>query len=92
MRSCIAQGGCHRVVDGTSSLQLEVDPSMPDAVDFSAAYNVVTRFLNCGAPESSSFLTKPLIGIDNHGGGDFIDPNDPDDPQYRVFLDWFIMQ
>ena len=92
MRSCVAQAGCHRLNDGSSSLRLEVDPGNPEAVDLGGAYDVVTRFLNCGVPESSPLLTKPLVGVDSHAGGDFIDPNDPNDPQYSVFLEWFRME
>ena len=46
----------------------------------------MSRFLNCGTPDASSFLTKPLIGIDPHGGGDLIAPGSTPEMQ---FFDWF---
>ena len=65
-RSCVAAAACHRVEDGRSALRLET----AEPIDQDHNYDVATRFLDCGAPEASSMLTKPLIGIDPHGGGD----------------------
>lgn len=86
--SCVDAPACHRREDGRSALRLEVPPpDQPDNVDYAANYAIVTRFLNCGSPESSSLLTKPLSGIDAHGGGDLI--NGPASPLYNDFLQWF---
>jgi hypothetical protein len=32
-------------------------------------------------------LTKPLAGIDQHGGGDIF--SSASDPAVQIFLDWF---
>ena len=37
-------------------------------------------------PIASQLLTKPLAGIDGHGGGDLFTTSDP---QYTVFINWF---
>jgi len=59
----------------------------PMPVDYATAYKRTQIYLNCGTPEASQFLTKPLGGIDPHGGGDiFPDMNDPAVP---IFLSWF---
>ena len=83
--SCVDQAGCHRREDGRSALRLEV-PADGQAVDYNANYTIVTRFLNCGTPDSSSLFTKPLSGVDPHGGGDLFDPGSP---SATSFLDWF---
>lgn len=87
MRSCVSQAGCHRTGDGRSALRLSVPPAgMPDAVDHDANYAVVTRFLNCGSPAASSLLSKPIGGVDPHGGGDmFAAGSEPE----TLFLQWF---
>ena len=85
-RSCVSATACHRQSDGRSSLRVDFDPAMPDVVNLNDSYNVIVRFLNCGSPESSSLLTKPLSGIDSHGGGDIFAE---DSEQYLVFLAWF---
>jgi len=83
-RSCVAASGCHRIEDGRSALRLTTDP-----VDDNRNYDNFTRFLNCGAPEASPALTKPLSGVDPHGGGDlFSSGSDPE----TTFLEWFAGQ
>jgi len=59
-------------------------------VDYPAAYKRTQNYLNCGTPNASLMLTKPLAGIDPHGGGDIF-PNNPNmpDPAVQIFLDWF---
>jgi len=84
-RSCVAEGGCHRLEDGRSALRLDTG----DPVDHNRNYDVVTRFLNCGAPEASSALTKPLGGVDPHGGGDLFGRGE--DPEV-TFLQWFALE
>lgn len=80
--SCVADGGCHQLENGRSAFRV----SIGDRVDLSSNYNVVTRFLNCGTPSASPLLTKPMSGVDSHGGGDTFGPNSPSE---AVFLDWF---
>jgi len=59
----------------------------PAQIDYAAAYRRTQLYLNCGMPSASPFLTKPLAGIDPHGGKDiFADANDP---AVQVFLAWF---
>jgi len=77
-QSC-AKGGCH--VAGGNGLDF------PMPVDYSAAYKRTQIYLNCGTPESSLMLTKPLAGIDPHGGGDIF-PNSSD-AAVQIFLAWF---
>ncbi len=84
-KSCVGQSGCHAADTGRSALRLETDVSDPLAFDRN--YRVVTRFLNCGSPSASSLLTKPLFGVDSHGGGDIF--MDSDDPAVLVFENWF---
>lgn len=71
--------GCH--VAGGNGLDF------PMPVDYPTAYKRTQIYLNCGTPDASSFLTKPLAGIDPHGGGDIF-PNESD-PAVQIFLDWF---
>ena len=80
--SCVAAGGCHRAEDGRSALRLE----SAEPIDQARNYDVVTRFLNCGAPEASSALTKPLDGVDPHGGGDLFGSGSGPE---STFLQWF---
>lgn len=84
-KSCIAASGCHRRNDGRSALRLFADEPLSDG-DLRDNYNVVTRFLSCGAPAQSSFITKPLSGIDPHGGGDLFDAGSESE---MLFLEWF---
>jgi hypothetical protein len=83
--SCVAAGGCHRVEDGRSALRL----STSEPVDHGGNYDVVTRFLNCGAPEASSALTKPLDGVDPHGGGELFQRGSGPE---ATFLEWFALE
>jgi hypothetical protein len=81
-KSCVANSGCHQAANGRSALRLETDP-----VDDVRNYQEVTRFLNCGMPDVSQLLSKPLKGGDLHGGGDVFASTS--DPQVQVFLKWF---
>jgi hypothetical protein len=76
--SC-ATVGCH--ISGGNGLDF------PAQVDYAAAYRRTQVYLNCGSPDASAFLTKPLAGIDPHGGGDIF-PNEAD-PAVQIFLAWF---
>jgi hypothetical protein len=87
-RSCVGQGGCHAIEDGRSALRLETDVET-DLGALDRNYAVVTRFLNCGSPDASSLLTKPLATSDPHGGGDIF-PN-TSDPAVTAFETWFGM-
>lgn len=78
--SCVGQAGCHRLEDGRSGLRLHTDP-----VDHEANLQIVVRFLNCGSPDLSSLLTKPISGVDSHGGGDLFAPGSA---QETTFLSW----
>jgi hypothetical protein len=80
-RSCVAAAGCHNQSNGRSALRLQVEP-----LDLNDNYAVVTRFLNCGSPGASPLLTKPLSGIESHGGEDLFDPGSAEE---TTFLDWF---
>lgn len=85
MTSCVGEGGCHQLENGRSAFRV----SVTQPIDYSANYNVVTRFLNCGTPSASPILTKPLRGVDSHGGGDLFGDNDAG---VQIFLDWFIIE
>ncbi len=80
--SCVDEPACHRREDGRSSLRLE----MTDPIDYTTNYNIVTRFLNCGTPEASPMLTKPLEGVAPHGGGDLFAPGSASE---MLFMEWF---
>jgi hypothetical protein len=85
--SCAGEAGCHRIEDGRSALRLVLPPpGQPDLVDYSSNYDTVTRFLNCGTPDASSLFTKPVTGVDAHGGGDLFDDGSP---SATAFLEWF---
>jgi hypothetical protein len=73
------QANCH--IAGGNGLDF------PNPVDYATAYKRVQIYLNCGTPSASSFLTKPLAGIDAHSGGDIF--AGLSDPAVQVFLDWF---
>lgn len=77
-KSC-AQNQCH--VNGGNGLDY------PGPVDYAAFYRRTQIYLNCGMPEASPFLTKPLAGTDPHGGGDIF--NSDSDAAVMIFLDWF---
>jgi hypothetical protein len=55
-------------------------------VDFVVNYRVAQNFLNCGQPMMSDLLTKPMAGINAHGGGELFPPSDA---SVQIFLDWF---
>ena len=82
--SCVSEGGCHQLENGRSAFRV----SVAQPIDYSANYNVVSRFLNCGTPSASSLLTKPISSVDSHGGGDLFDPGSASE---QIFLDWFVM-
>ena len=86
--SCIGEAQCHDATNaGRSAFQIE--PVIPGPANaFDAAYSATTRFLNCGSPDISSMLTRPLSGRDAHGGGDLFGPGSA---QEQVFLDWFAL-
>lgn len=81
--SCVEQGACHQQENGRSAFRV----SRVEPIDFAANYKVTTRFLNCGTPEASAFLTKPLGGVDSHGGGDIFEPGSEAE---ELFLGWFV--
>jgi hypothetical protein len=83
-RSCVGQALCHAADTGRSALRLETDTSDPGVFDRN--YEAVTRFLNCGSPEASPLLTKPMAGLDAHRGGDMFSGTDP---EVDVFELWF---
>jgi hypothetical protein len=78
---CTKAGGCHNEAGG-NALNYKTQPQ-DDAFNF----RQTQVFLNCGAPEMSPFLTKPLAGVDPHGGGNIY--MSMDDAQVQVFLGWF---
>jgi len=80
--SCVGEGGCHQLENGRSAFRV----SVAEPVDFTTNYNVTTRFLNCGTPSASALLTKPISGVDSHGGGDLFAPGSANE---TIFLDWF---
>ena len=57
-----------------------------DPIDHATNFKAVQLKLDCGSPMASPLLTRPLAGIDGHGGGDLFDINDP---KVEVFLAWF---
>lgn len=77
-KSC-ATAMCH--VNGGNGLDF------PGAVDYPAFYRRTQLYLNCGTPSASLLLTKPLAGIEPHGGGDIF--TSESDPNVQIFLDWF---
>jgi len=78
--ACTSSGGCHNEAGG-NALNLRTQPVDP-VLNFKQAQ----VYLNCGTPEMSDLLTKPLAGTNPHGGGDLIQPGDP---RIQLFLDWF---
>ncbi|MCA9676868.1 MAG: hypothetical protein H6709_03015 [Kofleriaceae bacterium] len=85
-KSCVANSGCHAAGNGRSALRLDTDVT-GDPTAHDRNYNVVIRFLNCGTPDASALLTKPLAGVDPHGGDDIF-PN-TSDPAVTAFEGWF---
>jgi len=78
---CTKAGGCHNEAGG-NALNFRTSPQ-DDAFNFRQAQ----VFLNCGTPEMSQLLTKPLAGVDTHGGGNIY--NSTNDAEVQVFLGWF---
>jgi hypothetical protein len=78
---CTKAGGCHNEADGQVP-QFKTSPQ-DDAFNFRQAQ----QFLNCGAPEMSRLLTKPLAGVEPHGGEDIY--FEMTEPEVQVFLGWF---
>jgi hypothetical protein len=87
MLSCVNEAGCHRIEDGRSALRLNPTPTSQG--DHDANYSTVTRFLNCGFPEASPMLTKPMSTLDSHGGGDMFPDTLAVGTQRFIFEDWF---
>lgn len=83
--SCVGEGGCHQLENGRSAYRV----SVAEPIDYDTNYNVTIRFLNCGTPSASALLTKPLSGVDSHGGGDLLMPGSESE---LLFLDWFATQ
>jgi hypothetical protein len=75
---CARSSGCH---DQSHGLTLDRTPGM-DSIN----YKVTQAYLNCGNPFASELLTKPMAGVEGHGGGDLFTMSDP---QVMTFLDWF---
>jgi len=78
-KDCAQSSGCHLMAHG-----LALSTSQP--IDYASNFKIAQQYLVCGTPEASELLTKPLAGIDLHGGGDLFTMSDM---QYSVFLDWF---
>jgi hypothetical protein len=75
--------GCHGHKSFAGGMGFdETDPTSPG--NYLAAQSGAR--LNCGSPEISTLLTRPLAGVDGHGGGDLFRMSDP---EYQTFLDWF---
>lgn len=77
---CGRSASCHDQAHG-----LTLDRIAP--IDDVANYKVTQGYLNCGQPMASLLLTKPLAGIEGHGGGDIYP--DVNDPAVQTFLKWF---
>ena len=75
------KSGCHDE-NGQSALRFMTDP-----VDLPGNYKESLIYLNCATPEASELLTKPLAGVEPHGGGDIF--ADTSDPAVQTFLMWF---
>jgi hypothetical protein len=78
---CTKNAGCHNE-GGGNALNFRIGARRDDRFNFKQAQ----QFLNCGTPESSVLLTRPLAGIDAHGGGDIYAM---DAAEIQLFLDWF---
>jgi len=78
---CTAAGACHNFGAG-NLLGFKTQPQ----IDYPANYRASLVHLECDTPSMSKFLTKPLAGIDGHGGSDIFQAGAP---EIQVFLDWF---
>jgi hypothetical protein len=79
--SCIKAGSCH-AEDGGNAMNFTTMP-----VDYATNYRRTQPYLNCGTPEASELLTRPLAGIDQHGGQDIF--MSESDPAVVIFFMWF---
>ena len=77
-----AKSGCHLAPGGAGGLGFST--TMP--IDYQGNYMAAQHELNCTTPSASPLLTRPMAGIDGHGGGDIFQMSDP---QVQLFLDWF---
>ena len=77
---CAQSSACHELEHG-----LALERTAP--VDDQANYRITQGYLNCGQPMASELLTKPLAGVDGHGGGDIF--ASVSDPAVVDFLAWF---
>jgi hypothetical protein len=77
-KGCARDSSCHDQAHGLTLQRIEPNDQ--------ANYQISQIYLNCGDPMASPLLTKPLAGIDGHGGGDLFTTSDP---QYMEFLNWF---
>lgn len=80
-KGCTRAAGCHGEAGGNAP-NFKTNP-----VDLAFNYRQTQVFLNCGTPEASPFLTKPLAGEDPHGGMDIFP--DTNDPAVQIFFGWF---
>ncbi len=81
---CTRSGGCHSE-SGGNALALRGSVTLSDT-DAAFNYRQTQLYLNCGQPAASPLLTKPLGGIDPHGGDDLITQGDAAE---AAFLGWF---
>lgn len=82
-RSCIdTSAGCHAENGGNVMTFHTTEP-----IDFDANYKAAQEQLNCNTPTASTFLTRPLATVDQHGGGDIF--TDANAPAVQTFLGWF---
>jgi hypothetical protein len=80
---CTKNGtACHNGAHGLT-LTDATDP-MATMANYRVSQNPL--YMNCGQPGASELLTKPLAGVDGHGGGDIYQPGDP---EVQTFLAWF---
>ena len=77
-----ARSGCHLAPGGAGGLGFSLN--VPQ--DFPLDYQAAQHELICGTPDASKLLTRPISGIDPHGGGDIFSMSDP---QYQLFEGWF---
>lgn len=78
-KGCTKAGNCHNEAGGNAM-------NFRNPPDFPFNYRQTQIYLNCGQPMMSELLTRPLRGVDAHGGGDLWDPGEPG---VMTFLEWF---
>jgi hypothetical protein len=81
-KSCTQNRGCHADGDGNRP-NFRIQAQRDDDFNFRQAQ----QFLECGNEETSLLLTKPLAGIEGHGGMDIF--QNISEPEVQTFLDWF---